>query len=84
MDVYNSRAEQRLSNTERTRQEEDDHHRVDDGEPVNLDIAHGQVGVPSRRPLDLALLHTEDKRLSRLSSAFISSDLTLHHRADLI
>ena len=45
-----------MSWTQRTRQEEDDHHRVDDGEPVDLDIAHGQVGVPPRGPLDLALL----------------------------
>ena len=41
---------------QRTRQKEDDHHRVDDGEPVDLDITHGQVGVPPRGPLDLALL----------------------------
>lgn len=47
---------QDLSKIRHTRQEEDDHHRVNDGEPVNLDIAHGQVCVPSRRPLHLTLL----------------------------
>lgn len=46
-----------------TRQEEDNHHRVDNGEPVNLDIAHGQVRVPARRPLHLALLHRRNSEV---------------------
>ena len=37
-------------------EEEDDHHWVDDGEPVDLDVRHGQVSVPSWRPLNVALL----------------------------
>lgn len=42
-----------------TREEEHDHHGVDDGEPVDLDVAHGQVRVPARRPLHLTLLRTQ-------------------------
>lgn len=38
-----------------TWQENHDHHRVDDGEPVNLYITHGQVDVPSGRPADVTL-----------------------------
>lgn len=44
-----------------TRQEEDDHHRVDNGEPVDLDITHGQVRVPSRCPLHFAFLQRTEK-----------------------
>lgn len=38
-----------------TWQENHDHHRVDDGEPVNLYITHGQVDVPAGRPADVTL-----------------------------
>ena len=30
-----------------TGEEEDDDERVDDGEPMDLDVAHGQVRVPA-------------------------------------
>lgn len=38
-----------------TWQENHNHHRVDDGEPVNLYITHGQVDVPAGRPADVTL-----------------------------
>jgi len=34
-----------------TCEKEDDNDRVDDGEPVDLDVTHVQVGVPPRCPL---------------------------------
>lgn len=71
-----SSAEQDVSTIGHTRQEEDNHHRVDNGEPVNLDIAHGQVRVPSRRPLHLTLLHRQNETLSSPFSTFISSCLS--------
>ena len=36
-----------------TWEEEDNHDRVDDGEPVDLYVCHGQVNVPSGGPLDV-------------------------------
>ena len=38
-----------------TSKEEDNNDRVDDGEPVDLDVTHVQVGVPPRRPLYITL-----------------------------
>ena len=38
-------------------QEQHDHQRVDDAEPVDLVVRHQQVRVPPRRPPDVALLH---------------------------
>jgi len=34
----------------RTGEEENDDDRVDDGEPMNLNVTHCEVGVPPRRP----------------------------------
>lgn len=39
-----------------TGEKEDHNDRVDNGEPVDLHVAHGEVGVPSRCPLHRALL----------------------------
>lgn len=38
-----------------TRQKDDNHHRVDDGEPVNLHVTHGQVDVPSWCPTNVTV-----------------------------
>lgn len=51
-----------------TRQEEDNHHRVYDGEPVNLNIAHGEVRVPSRCPLHLTHLNRDETIVSFYNS----------------
>lgn len=51
--------------TEDPREEEDHHHGVNDGEPVDLHVTHGQVGVPARCPLHLALL--QDRQTGSVS-----------------
>lgn len=56
-----------LSKQSHTWQEEDYNHRVDNWEPVNLDITHSKVCVPSRCPLHLTRLHRGKTRLSSSS-----------------
>mmetsp|Transcript_27966 Transcript_27966/g.65311 ORF Transcript_27966/g.65311 Transcript_27966/m.65311 type:complete len:466 (-) Transcript_27966:756-2153(-) len=48
------------------RQEEDDHERIDDREPVDLIVAHVQVEVPSRRPFDVGQLPLDVVRIDHL------------------
>jgi len=60
------------------REEEDDHQRVDDRKPVDLLIAHQQVRVPPRRPLDLARLPLDVVRENHLAAAGAHSE---RHRA---
>lgn len=58
---------QNLSKQNHTWQEEDYNHRVDNWEPVNLDITHGKVCVPPWCPLHLTRLHRGKTRLSSSS-----------------
>ena len=59
-------------------QEEDDDHRVDDGEPVDLHVAHRQVRVPARRPLDVARLPLHLVREPHRRFSFKRRQNTLH------
>lgn len=45
-----------LQTEKHTSQEKDDNHRIDDREPVYLNISHSQVSVPPRSPAHITRL----------------------------
>ena len=51
-----------------SRQEEHNHERIDDGEPMDLIVQHQQIGVPSGCPPDVTCLHADIREHSQLSA----------------